>query len=517
MGEHMPGARVVAAARSRPPAVGGRPGGRAARDRGVPRDGGGRAPSRTGSSPPCCTRASPEERAAAAARACRPVPGDRDPGGRRRPARDVRRARPGDPLRAGDRRPRRRAGRRGIGRAAHRRVRGRRRRPHRRAGPARRRRRRPSRRPARCSCRRPSATSSRGSGMEFTERGTVRLPVRDVPQEWRLYGAVTGAITGAVTGRLARSNRPPIHSALQPTARRPQMQVTETIRNGVDTEQLFGTLDAVEVAARARCVHVARQQRVDRRRAQPLHDQGLLRRLPGGHLARRGVHRRRRRARDPLRHRHRPEPGRVPAARARRVPHDVARLRRRGAQGAAHRRRVHARGRHGRPGRARPERRRPQPLHGHPRHLHRRGRCLRREAARGRPPRAARSAVFDTVDRRASTVVDPLIGDPAGRTAPGRGRHRKETSMPIQLSPGRGPAPISSPSPSSSQPSSPSPRRSTTATPATPSRGSPRCSAPATSPPRSRASSAASASTRCTTSSSPPRASPAATPRSPSA
>ena len=35
-----------------------------------------------------------------------------------------------------------------------------------------------------------------GSGMEFTERGTVRLPVRDVPQEWRLYEAVTGAITG---------------------------------------------------------------------------------------------------------------------------------------------------------------------------------------------------------------------------------------------------------------------------------------------------------------------------------
>ena len=35
-----------------------------------------------------------------------------------------------------------------------------------------------------------------GSGMEFTERGTVRLPVRDAPPEWRLYGAVTGAITG---------------------------------------------------------------------------------------------------------------------------------------------------------------------------------------------------------------------------------------------------------------------------------------------------------------------------------
>ena len=42
--------------------------------------------------------------------------------------------------------------------------------------------------------------------------------------------------------------------------------------------------------------------------------------------------------------------------------------------------------------------------------------------------------------------------------------------MPIPLSARTRPAPISSPSPSSSQPSSPSPRRSTTATPATPSR-----------------------------------------------
>jgi DNA-binding SARP family transcriptional activator/pimeloyl-ACP methyl ester carboxylesterase len=33
-----------------------------------------------------------------------------------------------------------------------------------------------------------------GSGMEFTERGTVRLPVRDAPPEWRLYGAITGRL-----------------------------------------------------------------------------------------------------------------------------------------------------------------------------------------------------------------------------------------------------------------------------------------------------------------------------------
>ena len=67
---------------------------------------------------------------------------------------------------------------------------------------------------------------------------------------------------------------------------------------------------------------------------------------------------RRRRAGRPARHRHRPEPGRVPAARARGVPDDVARLRRRGAQGAPDRGRVDARGRHGRARRARHLRRR---------------------------------------------------------------------------------------------------------------------------------------------------------------
>ena len=50
----------------------------------------------------------------------------------------------------------------------------------------------------------------------------------------------------------------------------------------------------------------------------------------------RGVRDRRRRAGDPARHRHRRQPGRVPAARARRLPDDVDRLRGRGAQGRAH-------------------------------------------------------------------------------------------------------------------------------------------------------------------------------------
>ena len=57
------------------------------------------------------------------------------------------------------------------------------------------------------------------------------------------------------------------------------------------------------------------------------------------------------------------EPGRAPAARARRVPDDVAGLRRGGAQGAPDRGRVDARGRHGRPRRARPLRRGAQRLH----------------------------------------------------------------------------------------------------------------------------------------------------------
>jgi class 3 adenylate cyclase len=36
-----------------------------------------------------------------------------------------------------------------------------------------------------------------GSGMEFAERGTVRLPVRGVPPEWRLYGAITRRLPAA--------------------------------------------------------------------------------------------------------------------------------------------------------------------------------------------------------------------------------------------------------------------------------------------------------------------------------
>ena len=257
MGTLHAGRARARAARAGPPAVGGRPGGRAARDRGASRHGRGRGRARPGPRDRAA-RPRPRHAGAAAARACRPLPRDRDPGGRRCSARDVRRARARDPLRAA------------------------------RSSPT----------PARWASRhRPGCTpaSARshgdvltgvpvqladgvasvatagevlvsstvrdlvaGSGMEFTERGTVRLPVARRPAEWRLYEAVTGAITAAVTGRLARSNRPPVHSGLQPTARRPQMQVTETIRNGVDTEQLFGTLDAVKAQPELARVHVPR-------------------------------------------------------------------------------------------------------------------------------------------------------------------------------------------------------------------------------------------------------------------
>jgi class 3 adenylate cyclase len=35
-----------------------------------------------------------------------------------------------------------------------------------------------------------------GSGMQFSDRGTVVLPVRDAPPEWRLYAATGGSVTG---------------------------------------------------------------------------------------------------------------------------------------------------------------------------------------------------------------------------------------------------------------------------------------------------------------------------------
>ena len=188
------------AARARPPAVGGRPGGRAATRsrRSSPRR--RPRPSPTGSSPPCCTPRVPDARAPLL-RGLSPASAATElPAAAGRAARELRRARAGGPLRAGARRPRPRAGRRGVGRAAHRRVRASTATsspapPVELAAAS-----RPSRRPGEVLATSTVRDLVAGSGMEFTERGTVRLPVRDVPPEWRLYEAVTGAITGAVTG-----------------------------------------------------------------------------------------------------------------------------------------------------------------------------------------------------------------------------------------------------------------------------------------------------------------------------
>ena len=252
------------------------------------------------------------------------------------------------------------------------------------------------------------------------------------------------------------------------------------------------------------------EQRVARRRAQPLDDQGLLRRTRRGHLARAGVRGRRRRAGDPLWHRHRPEPGRVPAARARSVPDDLARLRRRGARGAADARRVDARGRHGRPGRARARRRRPQPLHATSaspspsRATPPRRSCARSSRAR---PRAPPSSTRSRRRARQRGRRHPLIGIPRpGRDAsrPAGADAPQEIPHAIQLSARTPSGAASSRSPSSS----PAARRA--AAGARPRRQLPlrghrgAAARPATSPRPSPPSSAASASTRCTTSSSPP-------------
>ena len=130
--------------------------------------------------------------------------------------------------------------------------------------------------------------------------------------------------------------------------------LTHTIRNGVDTQQMYGTLDAIkaqpelgrfEFRARNHWIAGAHNRTTI---------QGLLRRRPGGRLPRGAVRDRRGRAGDPARDRHRRQSRRVSPARARRLPDDLDRLRRGGAQGQADLRRVDARGRDGRARRARP-------------------------------------------------------------------------------------------------------------------------------------------------------------------
>ena len=111
--------------------------------------------------------------------------------------------------------------------------------------------------------------------------------------------------------------------------------ITETVRNGVDTATLFATLDAIKAQPEIAAFQFRAQNRWIDGAHNRSTDQGLLRGLRRGHQPHRRLGPRRRRAGDPARHRHRPQPGRIPAARACRLRHHLAGLRRRRPRCAA--------------------------------------------------------------------------------------------------------------------------------------------------------------------------------------
>ena len=118
--------------------------------------------------------------------------------------------------------------------------------------------------------------------------------------------------------------------------------ITDTTRNGVDTGTMFATLDLIKTQP-----ELAKFQfRATNRWIDGAHNRSTIKGFyaaGGEDTTRTGeFHARRGRAGDPARHRHGPEPGRVPAARPRGLPDDVDRLRGRGAQGRADLRRVDA-------------------------------------------------------------------------------------------------------------------------------------------------------------------------------
>ena len=298
-------------------------------------------------------------------------------------------------------------------------------------------------------------------------------------------------------------------------------QVLDRTRNGVDTQTMYGTLDAIKADPSLGALPVPRPERVDRRRAQPLDDQGLLRRRAGGHLPRPGVHDRGRRAGRPARRRHGGQPRRGAAARPRGLPDHLARLRRGGAQGAPDRRRVDARGRDGRPRRARALRRGAQRLHRH-----------QGAASRSRATPPTRSCARSSSARRPAPPSSTWSATacpsrwPSPRTDGGMaaGTTRVPAAAPRMGEPRCVSSP---PQPRAARASCAWPRRSatswrrappsTTATRRSRTPASTRSSASTTSPPRSPPRTAASTSPRCTTSSSRRAASLAATPPSPSA
>ena len=61
--------------------------------------------------------------------------------------------------------------------------------------------------------------------------------------------------------------------------------MSSPIRNGVDTEKMFATLDLIKAQPELAPLPVPRHEPLARRRAQPLDDQGLLRRRRRGHAA----------------------------------------------------------------------------------------------------------------------------------------------------------------------------------------------------------------------------------------
>ena len=243
-----------------------------------------------------------------------------------------------------------------------------------------------------------------GSGIEFTERGAVELPLAGTSREWRLF--TRRALATETFTRPYTEAQPRCGDASPAMA-----QMISTVRNGVDTQQLFGTLDADRRSAGARRVHLPRHEPLDQRRPQPLAPPGLLRRGPRGRHAPRGVRDRRGRADGAARHRLGPERGGVPPARARRVPDDHDRLLRGGAQDPADRDRVDLRGRHGRARLLRPGLGGAQRVQRDPRDVPRQRRRLRREAARARRPRpAALRGVRHAHPRRPRAAWTPSPG-----------------------------------------------------------------------------------------------------------
>ena len=144
------------------------------------------------------------------------------------------------------------------------------------------------------------------------KRGLARRDVGGKAVPIRHRGAAPAALTAA----LPRAPPPANHARVcwhDRSGTRPGHQqggdrmstTARPLRNGVDTEQLFGTLDAIKADPSIARFQFRATEPLDRRCAQPHDDSRLLCRQPGGHIPRRGVRDRRGRAGDPAGRRHR--------------------------------------------------------------------------------------------------------------------------------------------------------------------------------------------------------------------